>query len=423
MRRQDVHLPDKRSLYGIGRTWLLLLMCCIAYGQWGYSPRFHITDFGANQWRSDLQTGDDFSRAANRVYSVIPAAGQILVVQPPNFELDASSDAELAEAAYLAIKARVAAGKDAGQEEFEIQLIENIDILKSENGEEGGSYFNKTQQERAIRFGAAAYQAIGQVIAELRDEGGNPTAKGVAGSNGAHVAARNAEHIGFLDYIAIYDGRAFSDDVEKLIQALGGTGEKVSIFNTSGDAPGLGKSVAVWETNKKLKQKHPGLHLYFLDLPGRPSIIAAGHVAGMRAENDDKSFKIKEWDGEKATVPEDIKGRDLRRREDDSQQEEKATDPELPAISDDDDDPLPGPSFPLGGGGDDGGGGGGSSNESPPGGTLTLPGGVKMTIPIDSTLLRNDSVSSVNSRADSIRQSRTAVDRLVWPPDSQRGRQ
>lgn len=219
--------------------------------------RFHITDFGINQYKTpNLEVGDTFKRAQELFFRENPGtkskgfnshyhdrAGdssfeRLMVPMPSNESLRAMSVADLRDHISTRLEDAVSAARARGVTEFEVQIVQNIGSVE---------YFRQGQQRRVVEFSDAAYLAIGDV---LRSQ--SRTARDVAvdlslGSNGTVGFTENVTSWSgwseFIRNVDLIDGRASLAATRNTIDALGA--HRVSITNVHGDHPAPSRIHAV----------------------------------------------------------------------------------------------------------------------------------------------------------------------------------
>lgn len=256
----------------------------------------YITDFGINQWHDQLRLGDDFTHATNQVLPQIDRRGQILVPMPADRELATLSDEELTQRIAHVVQDRLRAAIHSPQPvtTFEIQLVQNINTA---------GYFDDQRQDQVDQFGAAAYNAIGRVFAQLQTANIAVASYAVVGSNGTTVLAANADRLTrqgttYLQGIDLFDGRAFLTPVQDLIDTV--RPERVRIFATRGDWPApytpFGfRSLGNFDTLAALKDRNPGLTTYLLTPKVPIPNPLVSHVAGMARH--EMLFTVEEYLG------------------------------------------------------------------------------------------------------------------------------
>ncbi|TKJ36904.1 hypothetical protein CEE37_14410 [candidate division LCP-89 bacterium B3_LCP] len=288
-----------RLSYAMVTIFLILTTTVCA----GKQVTFYVTDFGIGDWNANLNTGSDFSNKPG-VYPNMPSEGQILVVMPPDEEFN-MSDEELIQNIYETITEGVTEGQATGVEGFEVQLVQNINLA---------GYGNKKRQAMVARFGRCAYAAIGRVIKSLAGEGVDTALYAILGSNGTVVFSKCSDVWKFYKEhivgVFMYDGRALKKDAIKAVQEVGA--DKVTIFNTAGDAPAgwfIKESIGNLEVVKKLKELFPNLTCIWLDPLERLDYFKSGHIAGMKGYYE--RFLAKEWTGSRFMTPREVRGCNL----------------------------------------------------------------------------------------------------------------
>jgi hypothetical protein len=223
---------------------------------------FHITDFGINQHLSSrMKVGDPFSEKHNRVFPDLNGTkgAQLLIPMPPDRDLDSMSEAQLADQIAGRLIERVQQARAKGIGEFEIQLIQNINTK--------GYFDSFSRQPRVEKFEAAAYKAIGTLIAHQQPSAGEIKVDITAGSNGTVGFVSSVDSwSSYRDHVTsvtLVDGRALLDPARKAIHAIGA--HKVWISNTHGDWFAHDWSIAKLETTQKLLQEFPKLTAVLLD--------------------------------------------------------------------------------------------------------------------------------------------------------------
>ena len=171
---------------------------------------------------------------ANRVHTHLCGASgacnaQILLVMPETARMKTLSHAELKAELQTALQDKIDFAL-ANNREFEIQLVQNINT----NGN-----FDQKQQALVRKFGAAAYEAIGEVRRNLIERKGLTVyTDATAGSNGTVMLTENVSSwSGYLQAIDLVDGRAGMHETIDAIDAVTAlTGRNnVRIFTTNGD--------------------------------------------------------------------------------------------------------------------------------------------------------------------------------------------
>lgn len=212
---------------------------------------FHITDFGINQWDERLETGQDFGveksekRQVNMVHPELCDSGQegcdaqILIVMPNIKDFKRLSAEELEHQITKTLIKKVRAARRNGTNEFEIQLVQNIDTV---------TYTSKERQRMVRQFGAAAYRAIARLHHNMSHvENLDVYTDATVGSNGTVVLTENAESwAGYLQAVDLFDGRASREATLETIRAvkrLTGTNQ-VRLFNVFGDWPAADEGMA-----------------------------------------------------------------------------------------------------------------------------------------------------------------------------------
>jgi tetratricopeptide (TPR) repeat protein len=261
----------------------------------------YITDFGINQWRPGLKTGDDFSQKRG-VVSGIQRVGQILIVMPDDREFKRITKEELTSRIFESMKSRVDGGLASKNRHFELQLVQNINTW---------GYFDKDRQNMVNDFGECAYKAIGMLNDYLKGKGFSTYNYSVAGSNGTKVLTENVgAWKSYLNKADLFDGRALEAPTTEAINTL--SARNVRIFNTAGDhlAPNFPflRSIGNHDVVKDLKHSFPELTAMWLDPTDRLDIVTAGHVAGM---DPNSRFVAKVFTGNSYTNPTAVTGRDL----------------------------------------------------------------------------------------------------------------
>ncbi len=267
----------------------------------------NITDFGINQWKPELKTGDDLSQAKNRVFSDISKSGQILIAMPKDSDFNRLAREQLTQQIYEKVIARVDGGLAAGTTNFEMQIVQNINT---------GGYVDPKRQKMVNVFGECAYKAIGMINDDLKTKGLSTNIYGFLGSNGTKVF--NDTVSAWKSYksdwrgLNEYDGRASKSSTIDMIKELGA--EKVHFFNTRGDwlapkdIPFIKDSIGNHDVLKEIKKDYfPGLLVTILDPIGRPNIVGFGHIAGM---SPNSRFLAKDVIGNSYTTPRQVTGRD-----------------------------------------------------------------------------------------------------------------
>lgn len=327
-----------------------------------------MSNFGINQMkeidRKSLTSGESFMGEVNSVTPELSAESQILLIMPPNKELDSTSTQDLAKTFAEILISRIErelAGRSDGEKAFrtfEIQYVQNVDTL---------TYTFAKQQQRVRRFETAGHIAFQKLMEYLTEDGRTLISEVIAGSNGTLGPTQNAALIPKGTSVDLFDGRTSIEDTEKLIQHLGP--EAVRIFKTQGDfpaatsggskiierafdvvaaVPGSGfhflhkvlggkplASIANFYNSLKLKQKYPDVRVYFLELivgvsfgvkeGSQPEYLVSGnpflsHLAGMNRTFSDSPFIIREAVGLTSkgapilSKPAIVLGKDLRLR-------------------------------------------------------------------------------------------------------------
>ncbi len=250
----------------------------------------YISDFGIMQWTKELKLGGDLSQAKYRLLPASSGAVGIAVPMPSDAELEALSYAEFRERIRKVVKAKIrAAIREHGTTNFEIQLMQNINVA---------GYFNSKRQGKVDEFGAAAYSAIGDVIGELEQERHAVHTHSFTLSNGTKVLAANIEslfHNGklYIEGADLVDGRAMIEPTSRLISVLGE--RNVRLFATRGDllAP-PNDSIGNFDTIADLKDLHPGIKTYLLTPQPIHVLPTDNHVAILDPE---QTFKAQEYIG------------------------------------------------------------------------------------------------------------------------------
>lgn len=263
---------------------------------------FYVTDFGINQWKSGLKTGDDFSHASNKVFPNMSRNGQVLIVMSPDHEFREMTREKLTQTIFNTIKSRIDEGLAAGNTIFEIQLVQNINTK---------GYFNPIRQKMVNDFGDSAYMAIGKVNDYIKSRGLHTHNYAICGSNGCKVLTENIQSWrSYLQGASMYDGRAFKTPTIDTIKTLK---ENIRFFNTAGDfaAPNnfFVHSIGNHDVSKELKKLFPGIQVTWLDPIDRLDLLfGTGHVAGM---NSNSKFLAKDFTGDSYTTPQKMTAADL----------------------------------------------------------------------------------------------------------------
>ncbi len=260
----------------------------------------NVTDFGINHWKPGLQTGDDLTHT-NRVFSNIPKSGQILIAMPPDNEFNKMTKSQLTQSIYEKVKARVDGGLAVGTKNFELQLVQNINM---------GGYFDGNRQKMVNDFGECAYKAIGMIHNDLKSKNLDTYAYATVGSNGTKVFTENVTSWkSYMKGTSLYDGRAFKTPTIDTIKTLGE--KNVHIFNTKGDLPALPpnpllNSIANHDVTKSIKKEFPGINVTLLDPIDRDGLV---HISGM---SSDARFLAKDYiGGNSYTTPKQVAGGDF----------------------------------------------------------------------------------------------------------------
>lgn len=291
----------------------VLLIVTFWGSNWAFSNpiTFYVTDFGINQWDTNLKLGADFRNAANAVFPELTRPAQILVPMPADPQWNMFSQTELTQHFADAIQAKVDAGLSQGLDTFEIQLVQNINSK---------GYADPFRQNKVNQFGAAAYTALGQVIDHVEAQGNRVGTYAIVGSNGTKVLTENVASWqrhgkAYLHGVDFFDGRAFTTPTIATIEAVGA--DKVRFFNTKGDYPapytpvGM-KSIGSYDSVRDIKDRFPNVTSYLLTPQTKKLAIGYGHVAGMRSSHAE--FQVREYRGREGTydLMQPVKGKDLR---------------------------------------------------------------------------------------------------------------
>ncbi|MDR4468943.1 MAG: hypothetical protein MRJ68_11730 [Nitrospira sp.] len=256
----------------------------------GKDVTIYVTDRGINQKEDWKKSG---GQTLHWTMSDLNQKGRIAVIMPDDHEFQSLSTEALRQRIVQDLKAQVDRGISAGLSQFEIQLVQDI------NGAGYISFGLDDRQGMVDRFGAAAYGAIADLNAYLRDRGVNTTNRAIVGSNGAKVFAANVDAWqlkgqSIWESADFFDGRAYSTPMVEAIQKIGAS--RVRIFNTAGDlwAPftewGL-RSIANRNTGRYLKDTHfPDLRVYELLVLKKDAAI--NHISGM---TDSNVFRVSEY--------------------------------------------------------------------------------------------------------------------------------
>lgn len=250
----------------------------------------YITDFGIKQWKKELRLGGDLSLAENRLLPVSSDTVGIAVPMPSDAEFNSLSSAELRERIRKVVTVQIrAAIQSQGATTFEVQLIEHIGIP---------GYADPVRQKMVDRFGAIAYSAIGEVIADLQHDAHMVRTRSFTLSNGTKVLAANIASLYYqgrlyLEGVDLANGRAMKEPTSRLISAVGA--QNVRLFATRGDWFGLpGASIGNFDTLVELKDLHPGIRLYLLTPQSPKGSQEASHTAIL---HPDQLFSVQEYIG------------------------------------------------------------------------------------------------------------------------------
>lgn len=250
----------------------------------------YVTDRGMHQKAGWAQRG---SQGLHWTMSDFDQSARIPMVMPDDGTFKSLSTEALRKQIVQDLKAQVDRGINAGLNQFEIQLVQDINLA---------GYISLGPDDRqgmVDRFGAAAYGAIADLNAYLRDKNVNTTNRAIVGSNGAKVFVANVDAWqlngqSMWHSVDFFDGRAYSTPMVEAIQNIGAS--RVRIFNTAGDlwAPftewGL-RSIANRNTARYLKDVHfPDLRVYELSVLKKDAPI--NHISGMTNSN---VFRISEY--------------------------------------------------------------------------------------------------------------------------------
>lgn len=276
----------------------------------GRDVTFYVTDRGVNQKEGWEQRG---SQGLHWTMSDLDQNARIPVVMPGDNAFKSLSTEALRQRTFLDLKTQVDRGMSAGLNQFEVQLVQDINFA-------GYVSFGPDDRQGMVdRFGAAAYGAIADLNTYLHDNGVRTTNHAIVGSNGAKVFAANVKAWqgngpSIWDSVDFFDGRAYLTPMVEAIQSIGSS--RVRIFNTSGDiwAPfadwGL-RSIANRDTARYIKDSYfPELQVY--ELLVRKKDAALNHISGMTDGNIFWVFEYVSHSAGLQRVPNDITGRDLR---------------------------------------------------------------------------------------------------------------
>ncbi|HON07190.1 MAG TPA: hypothetical protein PLW02_03710 [Verrucomicrobiota bacterium] len=275
------------------------LLCFILFCFTGHAEdlTFYVTDFGINQYKDNLRTGDNFENSKACVFPDLPKDSQILIVMPPVEEMDKMSDQQIQQKIIDVLTQRVDAGISKNVRTYEIQIIEYIGTL---------TYFYPKYQNAVNRFAKCAYEAIGNLNGNLRQEGHNGiTFHGIFGSNGTKAFSENVSAwCSYMKDAVFFDGRAHKTAVIETIRTLGA--ENVRIFNTAGDwlAPNFPwiHSIGNHDVSKQLKEMFSALTVGWIDPLYKLDYIGNGHNVAMKSDST-KHFLVKFWKGDSYTEP------------------------------------------------------------------------------------------------------------------------
>ncbi|MHB8123085.1 MAG: hypothetical protein ACYDG4_13125 [Desulfuromonadaceae bacterium] len=228
----------------------------------------HWTDIGITFVGRPSANLKHLGKQFDPVYEV-PEEGRIIVRMPTKID-NHGKERDLTEAEWKIFTKALAGdlsrmiGEASGKgvKNFEIRTVEDINIA---------GYNDPERQQQVTRFTRAFLEALmteKEMIAKNRPV----TCDAALGSNAPSAGAKAMVALQSLgrnpiDSIVIYDGRATEKDAELLIRALN---QKVSIINTSGDAPTSPRAllpgldmVASFDCSKRLKEKYPGIRVFF----------------------------------------------------------------------------------------------------------------------------------------------------------------
>lgn len=258
----------------------------------GTSVTLYVTDRGINQ-KEELRLHAGEPR--HWTMSKVAPQARIAVVMPDDKDFLFQSRSAMQEKIFQDLRTQVDQSMSAGLNEFEIQLIQDI------NRAGYISLGPDNRQAMVDRFGKAAYGAMTDLNRYLRENGVQVTNRAIVGSNGAKVFVANiaawllnGESI--WHSVDFFDGRSHLTPTVEAIRMIGES--RVRIFNTAGDlwAPsfpwGL-SSIASRSTARHIKDHYfPELKVYQLSLIGK--LPDGNHISGM---TDSNSFKVAEYKG------------------------------------------------------------------------------------------------------------------------------
>ena len=276
--------------------------------------RLYWTDRGITPWlwgerTKGMKIGDTFEKW--NIPQVIPdleKEGQILIPMPsdegyPETEKEWTN---LYSRLLEDIKSRVNVAVRSGVRDFEIQVVQNINIP--------GYFDSSERQPKVIAFIKIFSTVLNKVKEEITKEGYDVRVHGIWGSNGGNVAARVIPELekNPVDKGLLVDARAWEDDVRDLYKAIK---KNLIVINTAGDAPASPisallideKMVAHHDTAKKLKEELPELRVIWVDVEGL-DISILKHLSSI---GEEAKLQYKEYTGNGYTKPTNLSKKEL----------------------------------------------------------------------------------------------------------------
>jgi len=269
-----------------------------------------IVDIGVDsQWNQIDETGAHFGptpqggrySTAGRYadpFAACTRLSRILVMSPDVAALTSKSPEALEEEIHAAIAATIRADLATGYSDFELQLIENVDLksylLSGTPHDDSFAISSTNKQDLVVRFGQAAYASVGQVLAEMGQSGAKPIVFLTLGSNGTMMWSRNVgawrRFATLIEEVTLVDGRARIADVVNAILALGDP-NKLRLLLNAGDfwAPfdSIGNGFAV----QSLLDRFPDITVLLLHR--FEGLAGMNHISSMVDQT--ARFHVEQW--------------------------------------------------------------------------------------------------------------------------------